>query len=1062
MKNNTNILLSTNRKRQIMIVDDEAINREILGAYLKDDFELLFAGDGSEAIGLIHEHKDTLSLVLLDLLMPVMSGKEVLKQVREDPEIMHIPVIVITSDQESEVECLNLGAIDFIPKPYPQPDVVMARVLRTIELFEDRKIIQSTERDSLSGLYNKEFFYRYGEKFDLHNKEKEMDAVLIDVHHFHLINERFGKEYGDELLRSIGRTLLDFEEKSGGFACRKEADNFMLYSPHGADYQKLLADMLGNLSKDVDDSLEDRIRFRMGVYPSADKSLTIEQRFDRAKAAADSIRGSYQKMIGFYDEAMHKKEIYAEQLLDDFETALREHQFCVYYQPKYHILGKKPVLSSAEALIRWKHPEIGMIPPGVFIPLFEENGLIQRLDNYVWEETARQIREWKSKYEYSVPVSVNVSRVDLYDPNLLSVFEDILKRNRVNGDDLLLEITESAYTQDSVRIIDVVSDLRKTGFHIEMDDFGTGYSSLNMISQLPIDALKLDMMFIRNAFKEGGDTRMIEVIMDIANYLAVPVIAEGVETEDQMRSLRALGCDIVQGYYFSKPVPAEEFETFLQQHNKDMVETKEIETAEKKISEEKRLKEITEMYEQSLTDEESPEDKLIRDIEENQKKGIQLQTLSIIFTVIAFLTGMALFLANRMVIEGYKRMDEASERYITARQAASDLEGVSDYLTDNVRSFVVSGSNKYMQNYFEELNITKRREKALSDLQDFLHGEDPEAFESLSEALSLSNELCDREYLAMRLMLDSEGYDPLNMPEAVGMVRVDNEYKTLQPEEKREKARELVFDDYYMDYKTRIRENVSKCTEILIHSAHQELERALKGMDRLLEVQTILTVVMLAVVLCLVGVLIEYVRKPLSAMVSQMSRQKPILPTGAEELRYVARTYNQILWENKKIQSRLSYEATHDVLTGLYNRGAFEMFLQSLGTGFIALAIIDVDHFRTIEKEFGHVMGDESLKRVAEILTHSFRKVDVVCRIGGDTFAVIVPDADSSMQSILRNKIYLVNRQLESQRRDLPSVSVSAGIVISEKRKPAASLVKDADDALMQAKQSGEGRCVII
>ena len=248
---------------------------------------------------------------------------------------------------------------------------------------------------------------------------------------------------------------------------------------------------------------------------------------------------------------------------EDFSKAIQEEQFVVYYQPKFDVRGEIPVLSSAEALVRWIHPQRGMISPGVFIPLFEDNGLIQTLDHYVWEETAKQIRDWKDRLNFTVPVSVNVSRIDLYDPHLIDRLLDILSQNGITPEVFLLEITESAYTRDSEQLIETVNQLRKLGFRIEMDDFGTGYSSLNMISKLPIDALKLDMQFIRNAFSEKQDTRMLEVIIDIADFLSVPVIAEGVETEEQLKALKAMGCDLVQGYYFSRPVVSTEYETFL-------------------------------------------------------------------------------------------------------------------------------------------------------------------------------------------------------------------------------------------------------------------------------------------------------------------------------------------------------------------------------------------------------------------------------------------------------------------------------------------------------------------
>ena len=562
---------SANGKRLILVADDELINREILRSILQDDYELIFAENGQVALEKIRENRETLSLVLLDLMMPVLSGIEVLKQAKADPETANVPIIVITSDQNAEVESLDLKASDFIPKPYPQAGVILARIRRTIELSEDRQIIDATERDPLTGLYNREYFYSYAKQFDQHHKNLDMDAIVIDVNHFHMINERFGRQYGDSILRRIGEAVREMVLDTGGIVCRREADTFMVYCPHGKDYGQILENASIGLVQG--DTGENRVRLRMGVYANVDKSLEIEHRFDRAKMACDSAQGSFTKRIGVYDSTLHEKELYAEQLIEDFPNAIREHQFRVFYQPKFDIQPDIPVLASAEALVRWQHPELGMISPGIFIPLFEDNGLIQELDNYVWRETAAKIREWKDRFGFVVPVSVNVSRIDMYDPHLIDTLQGILLDQGLTTQEFLLEITESAYTQDSEQIIETVNKLRGLGFRIEMDDFGTGYSSLNMISALPIDALKLDMQFIRNAFSQRKDTKMLEVIIEIADYLSVPVIAEGVETEEQLLALKTMGCDYVQGFYFSRPVPPDEYELFMEKRKEQMATT---------------------------------------------------------------------------------------------------------------------------------------------------------------------------------------------------------------------------------------------------------------------------------------------------------------------------------------------------------------------------------------------------------------------------------------------------------------------------------------------------------
>ena len=552
-------LYAGDRKRQVLIVEDEFVNRELLNAYLENDYELLFAETGAEALETIRAHSETLSLVLLDLILPDINGLDILRRIKQDADLTRIPIIVLTSDTESEVESLNTGASDFISKPYPRHEVIMARTRRSIELSENRDLIRWTERDHLTGLFNRDYFYRYAEQYDLFHAEEPTDALVLDISHFHMINERFGKAYGDEILRRIGAELLRMARLYGGIVCRREADTFQVYCPHRTDYEVLVREIADTVNADM----HGYIRLRVGVYAEVDKRLEMERRFDHAKDAADSIRNSYSASVAVYDDRLHEQEVFAERLLDDFHSALEQKQFIVFFQPKFDVRPDTPVLCGAEALVRWKHPELGMVSPGVFIPLLEGHGLIRELDNYVWRETAAQIRAWKERLGRSVPVSVNVSRIDMMDPELADTLCGIVRENGIDFSDLHLEITESAYTEDAKQIVEVVSGLRDKGFRIEMDDFGSGYSSLNMLSALPIDVLKLDMMFIRTAFSGTGNTRMIEIILDISHSLSVPMIAEGVETEEQMLTLKKLGCDIVQGYYFAKPMPAGDFESFL-------------------------------------------------------------------------------------------------------------------------------------------------------------------------------------------------------------------------------------------------------------------------------------------------------------------------------------------------------------------------------------------------------------------------------------------------------------------------------------------------------------------
>ncbi len=549
--------------RKILIVDDEFIERAILAKMLDGLYEIVYAEDGVKALEIIRRDKLKLSLVLMDLYMPELDGHSVLKIMQADSELRRIPVIVLTAEENAEVKSLQAGAADFIKKPCNQPDVVRARVKHSIELAEDSIIIHQTERDTLTGLFNKEFFFQYGKLLENKRDHAPMDAIILDINRFRIVNELYGQNYGDEVLRKIGGTIHKLVNEVGGLACRVNNDIFFIYLPHRNDITAKIQEYISM----IEDTLENKkITFRIGIYRDsshAGEKFEMERKFDFAKLACRKLRNTYTTRFNFYNEELRKKEIHSEQLINDIDKAISEKQLKVFYQPKYNISGDKPVLTSAEALVRWVHPEFGFINPGDFIPLFENNGLIQKLDIYVWKEAAAQIKSWREKFGVYLPVSVNVSRVDIFDPMFSEILSGIIKENEIEPEKLLLEITESAYVDNAGQIIDSVSRLRELGFKVEMDDFGCGYSSLNMLTALPLDALKLDMAIVKDICVNQKAYRLVAIILEIAKILEVPAIAEGVETIEQLNLLKEIGCDIVQGYYFSKPLPADEFEKFF-------------------------------------------------------------------------------------------------------------------------------------------------------------------------------------------------------------------------------------------------------------------------------------------------------------------------------------------------------------------------------------------------------------------------------------------------------------------------------------------------------------------
>ena len=549
------------RPQLVLVIDDQETNRDLLGIILGDTYEIMYASNGREGLDLIRKNAEQLSVVLLDLVMPEMDGFEVLSVVKGDSQIKQVPIIVLTSEKEAELKALRLGAADFITKPFDSHEVILARVTRVIELSEGRELISAAEHDNLTQLYNPSFFYEYANRIYHYHPDWKMDAIELNIEQFHSVNGLNGREFGDDVLRLLGDEIRAFLRGTVGLACRFGADQFGIYCMHLEDCQALLDRLQARVDQAFDHA---NIRLRMGITPWQEgvEPLLL---FDRARAACNMVRRDCKTRLMVYDDNMLRKELLDRRLQNDLRKAVEEHQLQVYYQPKYNVQQAPPKLVSAEALIRWKHPELGMISPGAFIPLFESNGQIATVDHFVWAEAAKQVSQWRKKYGIALPVSVNVSRVDTFDPQLEEQLSKLIEEHDLDPSCLKLEITESAYTENASQIIALVNRLRERNFEIEMDDFGSGYSSLNMLSAMPLDVLKMDMKFIRNIERNPKDLRLVELVVGIAKLLGVPVVAEGVETEGQLALLKNAGCDLVQGYYFSRPLPAEEFEKLLQQ-----------------------------------------------------------------------------------------------------------------------------------------------------------------------------------------------------------------------------------------------------------------------------------------------------------------------------------------------------------------------------------------------------------------------------------------------------------------------------------------------------------------
>lgn len=550
-------------KKIILIVDDNRQNRMILSRILRaDGYKTLEAENGRAALDLLETRQD-IALMLLDISMPILDGYGVLEQLTASGRITTLPVIVTTGNEDAraEIRCLESGASDFLRKPY-NAELVRHRVQSMLRLWRNAALINQLEYDQLTGAYSKEFFYRYAEELLLTHPDTRYYLAFLDIDDFKMINAHYGTKMGDAFLRHLGkalRTTLPGVELCG----RIGGDSFVLLQTQPPPATQAAA--AGMVERLLQDAPVVGVQLKIGYYEIDDRSLSVPDMCDRAKMAVSVAKHRYGIHFALYDNTLQQRAMREHQLASCMESALDQHQFHVYLQPKHDV--QTSAVSGAEALARWIHPTLGFISPGEFIPLFERNGFISRLDAYMWEAVCVILRRWIDDGLPTVPISVNASRMDFAAPNLVERIETLVDSYNIPHDLIHFEVTESAYTDQPQQIISAVSALRSCGFLIEMDDFGAGYSSLNMLSELPIDILKLDMRFMQGvSFQDnlpGNKRNVLSFIISLSKWLRLPTVAEGVEKREEFDLLRSMGCDYIQGYYFAKPMPVDEFETYL-------------------------------------------------------------------------------------------------------------------------------------------------------------------------------------------------------------------------------------------------------------------------------------------------------------------------------------------------------------------------------------------------------------------------------------------------------------------------------------------------------------------
>ena len=553
-------------KNRILIVEDSDVNRDILEEILCDTYEILVAEDGEEAYEIIKSRHKSLSAVIIDLLMPKIEGKEFLRLLSKEERYSNLPILVATLDHNDklESECLQLGAWDFVTKPY-NPIVLKLRLNNIIGRSQThllQRIQILAETDALTGIYNRRFFMKNTAEMIRNERGETFALIRMDIDQFRLYNSSFGSEAGDELLVNIANQIVkdmakaQFPHRTYG---RIESDVFCICIP----YQKQQTEeVICQVERGIQGFCSTyRLKVSFGIYIIEDPDVDMEKIYACSVDAARSCKNNLNQFYAYYSNDMGKREEKAQLLTNEMERALKEEQFLVYLQPKYLIETNSPC--GAEALVRWMHPEWGLVSPGDFIPIFEQNGLIVQLDHYMWEHVCMLLHKWLTEGRQVNPVSVNISRISMYDPRIVQTLVTLTDTYEIPRYLLNLEITESAYMSNPDLMKNIIKGLREKGFVIMMDDFGSGYSSLNTLKDIEVDILKIDMKFLPTGHNNTKSEKILASITRMAGWLGMPVIVEGVETKEQKDFLESIGCSYVQGYYYARPMPVKDYEQLM-------------------------------------------------------------------------------------------------------------------------------------------------------------------------------------------------------------------------------------------------------------------------------------------------------------------------------------------------------------------------------------------------------------------------------------------------------------------------------------------------------------------
>lgn len=1010
-------------RKTVLIVEDNLVSRRLLRQILQDDYDVLEAENGREGLECLRNQGDRVKAVVLDLVMPIMDGYSFLSEVRGEAEGRSLPIIVSTGAEDGEAErrALQLGAWDFVPKPY-EPEILKFRLKNAIErsqiaLFHQLKYI--TEFDPMTGIYQKAKFFAMTRAMLCAGHAERFAFFRMDIEWFQLVNSFYGTQTGNRLLKFMAQRLRETVSGSTkGTYGRMEADVFAacISCPGEREAIKFVERCKTELRKF---ELDFNLMLICGIYWIRDPREEPSMMLDKAGLAAKRVKGNYIKNYAFYEPEMSRAIREEQEITNKMASALSRGEFQIYFQPKYNLTTNRP--EGAEALVRWMDPLKGKTLPGVFIPIFERNGFVSHLDFYVWEQVCALLRRWIEAGIQPLPISVNVSRVNIYTPNLVERICALTEKYGIPNRLLQLELTESAYTDDPEVMMDTIKGLQEQGFLILMDDFGSGYSSLNVLKNLNVDILKLDMKFLADAEIPGRGEDIVSSVIRMSKRLCLPVVAEGVEKGEQVEFLREIGCDYVQGYYFARPMPVEEYESLL----KGGMRLPTME--EKKVFAGKEL---------------WKPDPQVEDLFFNALQAVAIYEFSE--------RGPELLRSNRAYQElmGPERPSEDS------RDPLCLVRGeYRDHVMGAFRQAVGTkgaAECEYLQkNAAEKPMWVDLKLKYISRV-----GEKHILFGSLSD-ISTQKEL-DLELQKYRMIVRS------NYSDSGKMLIVDGK------EINRDILR-MIFQERFTILEA---ENGREALSVLKENGNYVDIILLNLVMPVMDGTEFLKVKRVSPELSEIPIIIITADETAERQVNMLAlgANDYIIEPFVEEI--VVRRVNNVLESNRRFREILreydtvAKQARTDPLTGISNRTIAEQLIGHVlfnQPGKLhALLMLDVDNFKSINDTYGHACGDEALSYLAGKLTAFFRKGDIIGRFGGDEFCVFMVGIPSP--ELVAAKCAVFCRMLASEPADgLPvPITVSVGAALSSQGENSFDkLYQKADQALYHAKRRGKNRVAV-